>query len=158
MINTAILPGTFDPITLGHLSLIERGAKMAQELIVAVAASPSKQPLFDLDTRVRMISKAVEAWPNVKVIGFLGLLTDFAAEHNCELLIRGVRTTMDFEYEMGLAHMYRQLLPQMECVLLPPKSPYSYLSSTAVRELLKHGGDITHFVPKSVLPYLKASF
>ncbi|MDA0149378.1 pantetheine-phosphate adenylyltransferase [Vibrio sp. LaRot3] len=145
-----LYPGTFDPVTNGHLDIIHRAAKMFDNLTVAVAASPSKNTMFSLDERVDILRETLADLPNVKVEGFSGLLVDFAKQQQANLLVRGLRTTMDFEYEFGLTSMYRKLLPNLESVFLTPGEEFAFLSSTIVREVAIHGGDISQFVPQAV--------
>ncbi len=155
MTTRVIYPGTFDPITNGHLDLILRAAKLFDHVIIGVAASPSKKTLFSLNERVRLIQEVVKSHDNISVVGFSGLLVDFAKHENANLLIRGLRTTVDFEYEFGLTNMYRKLMPTLESVFLTPSEEYAFLSSTIVREVAIHGGDITQFVPENVAKALK---
>lgn len=150
MTTRVIYPGTFDPITNGHLDLILRAAKLFDHVTIGVAASPSKQTMFTLDERVQLIEEVVATHGNISVVGFSGLLVDFAKQENANLLIRGLRTTVDFEYEFGLTNMYRKLLPTLESVFLTPSEEYAFLSSTIVREVAIHGGDISQFVPANV--------
>lgn len=145
-----IYPGTFDPITNGHLDIITRAANMFDNIIIAVAASPSKNTLFSLEERVKLVEESTAHLSNVSVSGFSGLLVDFAREQKANILVRGLRTTVDFEYEFGLTSMYRKLLPGMESVFLTPADEYAFLSSTIVREVAIHGGDVKQFVPKCV--------
>lgn len=145
-----LYPGTFDPVTNGHLDIIHRAAKMFDNLTVSVAASPSKNTMFSLDERVDILRETLTDLPNVKVEGFSGLLVDFAKQQQANLLVRGLRTTMDFEYEFGLTSMYRKLLPNLESVFLTPGEEFAFLSSTIVREVAIHGGDISQFVPQAV--------
>ncbi|ALR16734.1 pantetheine-phosphate adenylyltransferase [Vibrio natriegens] len=145
-----IYPGTFDPITNGHLDLIERAADMFDEVIVAVAESPSKNTMFTLEERVSFVKDVTAHLDNVTTQGFSGLMVDFARDVNANVLIRGLRTTVDFEYEFGLTNMYRRLLPGLESVFLTPAEEYAFISSTIVREVAIHGGDVSAFVPKIV--------
>ncbi|CAH0530986.1 pantetheine-phosphate adenylyltransferase [uncultured Vibrio sp.] len=145
-----IYPGTFDPITNGHLDLIERAADMFDEVIVAVAESPSKNTMFTLEERVNFVKDVTAHLNNVSAQGFSGLMVDFARDVNANVLIRGLRTTVDFEYEFGLTNMYRRLLPGLESVFLTPAEEYAFISSTIVREVAIHGGDVSAFVPKIV--------
>ncbi|WP_162922487.1 pantetheine-phosphate adenylyltransferase [Aliivibrio sp. EL58] len=158
MKTKAIYPGTFDPITNGHLDLIERASTLFDHLIIAVAASPSKKTLFTLEERVETAEKVVAHLPTVTVLGFSGLMVNFAKEQQANLLIRGLRTTVDFEYEFGLTNMYRKLMPELESVFLTPKEEYAFLSSTIVREVALHGGDISQFVPEAVAKELNKKF
>ena len=145
-----IYPGTFDPVTNGHLNLIERTHEMFDEVIIGVAASPSKNTMFSLEERVALMEEVVAHLPGVSVKGFSGLLVDFARQEQAKVLIRGLRTTVDFEYEFGLTNMYRKLLPGIESVFLTPEEEFAFLSSTIVREVAIHGGSIEQFVPVEV--------
>lgn len=154
-VSTVIYPGTFDPTTNGHIDLILRAAKMFGHVVIGVAASPSKKTMFTLEERVEMIEDVFCEYDNISAVGFSGLLVDFAKQQNANLLVRGLRTTIDFEYEFGLTNMYRKLLPELESVFLTPSEEYTFLSSTIVREVALHGGDVSQFVPKSVEKALK---
>ena len=142
MQTRAIYPGTFDPITNGHADLIERAARMFDEVIVAIAANPSKQPLFTLDERVRLITTVTQDLDNVTVVGFTGLLAEFARQQQATILIRGLRAVADFEYEFQLANMNRRLNPDLESVFLTPSEENSFISSTLVKEVALHHGDV----------------
>ncbi len=150
MNKKVVYPGTFDPITNGHLDLIERTAKMFDSVTIGVAASPSKNTMFSLDERVDLVHQCCQHLSNVNVVGFSGLLVDFAKEQQASILIRGLRTTMDFEYEFGLTSMYRKLLPGLESIFLTPSEEFAFLSSTIVREVAIHGGNVAQFVPNPV--------
>ncbi len=154
-LSRVIYPGTFDPITNGHLDLIERAADMFDEVIIAVAASPSKNTMFTLEERVAFAQQVTQHLDNVSSKGFSGLMVDFAKQENANVLIRGLRTTVDFEYEFGLTNMYRRLMPGLESVFLTPAEEHAFISSTIVREVAIHGGDVTNFVPKVVAEALK---
>ncbi len=149
-LSRVVYPGTFDPITNGHLDLIERAAKMFDEVIIAVAASPSKNTMFTLEERVDFAQQVTHHLDNVTAQGFSGLMVDFARDVDANVLIRGLRTTVDFEYEFGLTNMYRRLLPGLESVFLTPSEEHAFISSTIVREVAIHGGDVTQFVPTVV--------
>lgn len=146
MTNKVIYPGTFDPITNGHTDLIERAAKLFDDVVVGVANSPSKKPLFDLAERVLLAQQVTAHLPNVRVVGFSGLLVDFARDQQANVLIRGLRAVSDFEYEFQLANMNRHLMPELESVFLTPSAENSFISSTLVKEVALHGGDIRQFV------------
>lgn len=150
MIKKVIYPGTFDPLTNGHLDIIQRAAALFDDVVVGVAASPSKNTMFTLDERVAMAQQAVNDLPNVSIKGFSGLLIDFVKDEQADILIRGLRTTIDFEYEFGLTNMYRRFQPKLESIFLTPTEEFMFLSSSIVREVAIHGGDIRDFVPKSV--------
>ncbi|GGB03724.1 MULTISPECIES: pantetheine-phosphate adenylyltransferase [Agarivorans] len=149
MTTRVIYPGTFDPVTNGHSDLIQRAAKMFDTVIVAVAASPSKQPLFSLNERVALLEQGIQQ-TNIEVIGFTGLLVDLAKQQNASVLLRGLRTGSDFEYEMQLADMNRQLDPNLESVFLTPGEGVSFISSSLIKEVARHGGDIERFVAPHV--------
>ena len=142
----AIYPGTFDPVTNGHADLIERASRLFTHVIIGVAASPSKKPLFDLSHRVQLIEQVTQHLANVSVVGFSGLLVDFAKEHQANVLIRGLRAVSDFEYEFQLANMNRRLSPNLESVFLTPAEENSFISSTLVKEVAIHNGDVSQFV------------
>jgi len=142
----AIYPGTFDPVTNGHSDLIVRASKLFSEVIIGVAASPSKKPRFDLAQRVAMIEQVTQNLSNVTVVGFTGLLIDFAKQHRAKVLIRGLRAVSDFEYEFQLANMNRRLSPELESVFLTPAEENSFISSTLVKEVALHQGDVSQFV------------
>jgi pantetheine-phosphate adenylyltransferase len=142
----AIYPGTFDPVTNGHTDLIERASLLFGEVVVGVASSPSKKPRFDLAHRVEMIEAVTQHLSNVTVVGFSGLLVDFAKIHHAKVLIRGLRAVSDFEYEFQLANMNRRLSPDLESVFLTPSEGNSFISSTLVKEVSLHNGDVSQFV------------
>ena len=142
----AIYPGTFDPVTNGHADLIERASRLFDEVVVSVAASPSKQPRFDLVQRVAMLEEVTRDLNNVTVVGFSGLLVNFAKTHQANVLIRGLRAVSDFEYEFQLANMNRRLSPDLESVFLTPSEENSFISSTLVKEVALHKGDVSQFV------------
>ncbi|MGF1751232.1 MULTISPECIES: pantetheine-phosphate adenylyltransferase [Vibrio] len=155
-LSRVVYPGTFDPITNGHLDLIERASTMFDEVIIAIAASPSKNTMFTLDERVHFTQATTAHLDNVSTKGFSGLLVDFAKTEQANVLIRGLRTTVDFEYEFGLTNMYRRLMPGLESVFLTPAEEHAFISSTLVREVAIHGGDVSQFVPKLVETALNA--
>lgn len=145
MHTRAIYPGTFDPITNGHADLIERASQMFSHVIVGIAANPSKKPLFTLEERVEMIRKITSPLENVEVLGFTGLLAYFAETQNATILIRGLRAVSDFEYEFQLANMNRRLNPNLESVFLTPSEENSFISSTLVKEVALHKGNVQGF-------------
>ncbi|MGY6274049.1 pantetheine-phosphate adenylyltransferase [Methylomonas sp. MgM2] len=155
---TAIYPGTFDPITNGHLDLIARASKLFDEVIVAVAESRGKQPLFGLDERVRLIEGLIGEFSNVSVIGFENLLVECAKQYNASVIIRGLRAVSDFEYEFQMAGMNRRLAPDIETVFLTPAEQYEFISSSMIREIAKLHGDVSGFVPETVKQQLINKF
>lgn len=146
----AIYPGSFDPITFGHLDIISRSAKIADELIVGVLKNNSKSPLFSLEERVKMIEEVSREFNNVKVVPFEGLLVDFAKNMEADVVVRGLRAITDFEYEIQMAQTNHKLAEQVETMFLTTSLEYSYLSSTIVKEVATFGGDISQFVPELV--------
>lgn len=156
MHQRAIYPGTFDPITNGHADLIERAANLFSEVIVGVAASPSKRPMFSLEERVELVQQVIQPLQNVRVVGFTGLLVDFAKQHQATVLIRGLRAVSDFEYEFQLANMNRRLYPELESVFLTPSEENSFISSTLVKEVAIHGGEVKQFTAPVVAAALAA--
>ena len=150
MSTKAIYPGTFDPITNGHIDIVTRAASMFDPVILAIAARPSKKPLFDLEERVALAKAATAHLPNVDVVGFSDLMANFARAQQANILIRGLRAVADFEYEMQLAHMNRHLMPELESVFLMPSKEWSFISSSLVKEVARHQGDVSHFLPANV--------
>ncbi|WFF38551.1 pantetheine-phosphate adenylyltransferase [Moraxella nasibovis] len=147
----ALYPGTFDPITNGHIDLVKRALRLFDEVVIAVAFAHHKKPLFSFDERVAMVKAVFAGESRVSVVGFEGLLVDFAKEQDAQAVIRGLRAVSDFEYEFGLANMNRSLDENFEAVFLTPSQEYSFVSSTLVREVAKLGGDVSKFVPPCVL-------
>jgi pantetheine-phosphate adenylyltransferase len=156
MHRRAIYPGTFDPITNGHADLIERAARLFKHVIIGIAANPSKQPRFTLEERVEQVKLITAHLDNVEVVGFSGLLVDFARDQKASVLVRGLRAVSDFEYEFQLANMNRRLSPDLESVFLTPAEENSFISSTLVKEVALHGGDVSQFVHPQVALALKA--
>jgi pantetheine-phosphate adenylyltransferase len=156
--TTAIYPGTFDPITNGHFDLIERAARLFDEVVVAIAGSPGKGPTLELDTRIDLAREVVSGLDNVEVIGFSGLLTEFMKQRHARVILRGLRAVSDFEYELQLANMNRAQMPELESVFLTPAVENSYISSTLVREIAKLGGDVSQHVHPRVAETLKSLY
>ncbi len=155
MSSLAVFPGTFDPLTNGHLDIIRRASKLFDKVIVAVAKSPSKHTLLSLDERVQTATEAVNKLENVKVVGFKGLLIDFLKDKKCTVLVRGIRCATDYDYEAQLFGMYRMYLPDLEIVMLQTNSEDAFISSTLVREIFIHKGDISKLVPSAIATFLK---
>ncbi|WP_341643445.1 pantetheine-phosphate adenylyltransferase [Thauera sp. SDU_THAU2] len=151
----AVYPGTFDPFTRGHADLVRRASVLFDRVIVAVARSNSKGPIFGLDERVEIAREAVADYPNVTIIGFDCLLMDFLRQQNARVILRGLRAVSDFEYEFQMAGMNRKLHPDVETVFLTPAEEYMFISATMVREIARLGGDVSKFVQPSVLARLQ---
>ena len=147
----AIYPGSFDPVTYGHLDVIKRSSKLVDELIVGVLNNKAKTPLFSVEERVKMLGEVTKDMPHVKIIPFEGLLVDFARKTGARMVIRGLRAITDFEYELQMSQTNHKMEPDVETVFLTTSLEYSYLSSTTVKEVAAFGGDISQFVPPVVL-------
>ena len=156
MKRIAIYPGTFDPITNGHVDLIERATHLFDKVIVAVAKATSKSPVFDLDKRVALATDVLDKLDNVEVCGFDILLVEYMKQKNATIILRGLRAVSDFEYEFQLASMNRHLSDQVETVFLTPAEQYTFISSSLVREIARLGGDVSQFVDPKVVAALKA--
>ena len=150
----AVYPGTFDPMTMGHVDLVKRASKLFDSVIIAIASSDSKKPMFSLEERIEIGNKIFADDPKVEVVGFSGLLVNFAKDNDANILIRGLRVVADFEYEFQLANMNRAMSPDIESVFLTPKEEYSYISSSLVKEIATMGGDVTRFVDPVTLEAL----
>lgn len=148
--SVAIYPGSFDPLTFGHLDIAERGAKVFDKVIIAVMVNPHKNPLFTIDERKELIREAVKHLPNVEVDSFTGLLVDYAREQNAGVIIKGLRAVSDFESELQMASLNRHMYEAAETLFIPTNHNYSYLSSSIVKEIARHGGPIADLVPKHV--------
>ena len=157
-VRRAIYPGTFDPITLGHIDIIERAAFLFDEVVITVARNIGKQPLFTVEERMDMIRESVRHLPGVKVDNFDGLIVDYAKTTNAQAMIRGLRAMSDFEYEFQMALVNRTLYPDMVQVFLMPHEAYTHLNSTVVREVASFGGDISPFVSAHVVKKLREKF
>ena len=150
MKRTAIYPGSFDPLTNGHLDVIQRAARLFDRVVVAVASNESKHPLFTKDERVALVKKAVTRLPNVEVDAFDGLLVEYVAAKQAQVIVRGLRAVSDFEFEFQLALMNRKLDENIETIFMMPKDTYTFLSSRIVKEIARLGGDVNSFVPPNV--------
>jgi len=153
--RTAIYPGTFDPITLGHMDVVKRGLKVFDRIVVGVAENPKKGPMFDLDSRLSMVRESFADYSAVQVVGFTGLLVELAHEYKAAALLRGLRAASDFEYEFQMASMNRHLDESIESVFVMAREDYTFVSSRFIREISDMGGDVSALVPTPVLSRLK---
>ena len=156
--HTVVYPGTFDPVTNGHIDLVERAAKLFERVVVAVATSEKKAPLFSLEERVSLLQESLRQVPAAEVVPFQGLLIDFVTAQQSHCVLRGLRAVADFEYEFQLANMNRAMNPEFESVFLTPSAELSYISSSLVREIASLGGDVSGFVTPNVAQALKQKF
>ena len=156
--RSAVYPGTFDPVTNGHIDLIARARRVFDRVVVAVAESPHKAPLFDLEQRIELIHGALGESDGVEVVGFSNLLADFVSEAGASVLLRGLRAVSDFEYEFQLASMNRHLARDVETIFLTPSEEYSFISSSLVKEIARLGGDVSKFVSPAVQDALRQRF
>ena len=157
--KTAVYPGTFDPVTFGHIDLLERAARVFDRVIVAIAESPSKEPLFSLAERIELTKLSISPEiTNLEVVGFDNLLADFVMDINAGVILRGLRAVSDFEYEFQLASMNRHLAAKVETLFMTPAEEYSFISSSLVKEIARLDGDVSRFVSKNVLAALKDKF
>ena len=154
----AIYPGSFDPVTLGHLDIIKRSAALVDHLIVGVLNNSTKTPLFSVDERVNMLKEVTKDIPNVEILSFSGLLVDFAREHNVQAIIRGLRAVTDFEYELAMSQTNRVAAPDIDTIFLNTSLKYAYLSSSIVKEMAMYGGDISKFVPESIVDIVRERY
>ncbi len=156
--KTIVYPGTFDPITNGHVDLVERASRLFHRVIVAIASSKKKQPLFNLEERIDLAKKSLSHLDNIEVLGFDYLLVNFVNDKGADAILRGLRAVSDFEYEFQLANMNRALSPEVESIFLTPSEKFSYISSSLVKEIGSLGGDINAFVPPCVTEALAKKF
>lgn len=154
----AVYAGSFDPATLGHLDLIERAAKLFENVIVSVGVHPTKNPLFSPDERKNLIREIAKPFPNVTVDSFDGLLIDYVKAKGASVIVRGLRVTTDFEYELQIAHANADLGPQVDTVFLPTRTKHGFVSASLVREIASHGGDVSRYAPTVVCEALAAKF
>lgn len=146
----AVYPGTFDPITLGHEDMLRRAAQLFDQVIVAVAAGHHKKTLFNLEERMALVREATQAYPQIRVESFSGLMRDFVVARGAKVMVRGIRGATDFDYEVQLAGMNRSLMPDVETIFMPPNEKYQFISSTLVREIATLGGEVEKFVSAGV--------
>lgn len=158
MKNIAVYPGTFDPITYGHIDLVDRAARIFDRVIVAIAISTNKHPCFPIEERVKLAQEVLAHHQNVEVYGFESLLLHFMKEHDANIILRGLRAVSDFDYEFQLAGMNRQMNPQVESLFLTPAENFTYISSSFVREIAQMNGDVSKFVPERVAKALTEKF
>lgn len=156
--RTAVYAGSFDPVTLGHVDVISRAVKLFDRLVIAIGRNQSKPPLFTIDERIKMISDVCKKWPNVEILSFNGLAVDFAKSVNAVALVRGLRTEVDFVYEMQMALMNRHLSAPLETIFIPTAQEYGHVSSSLVREVASLGGDVSSLVPPSVAKKISDKF
>lgn len=149
--KVVVYPGSFDPMTKGHLDIIERGAKLADRLIVAVLVNANKLPMFTLEERIEILKSGTTHLKNVEIVPFTGLLVDFLKQNGAQTVVKGLRAVSDFEYELQMAQANRDLYPEMETIFLCTNVQYSFISSTVVKDILRHGGDISHLVPQEAI-------
>ena len=157
MMRRAIYPGTFDPITLGHLDIIKRACKIFDEIIVAVAQNKAKKPMFDYNKRIEFVKEATKELPKVKVVGFEGLLANLSDELEANTIIRGLRAVSDFEYELQMGYANASLKKDLETIYLMPSLQYAFISSSIVRAIVAHNGKVDHLVPKEIVDKLGAN-
>lgn len=149
--NVAIVPGSFDPVTNGHLDIIKRTAALFDEVYVSILSNSTKNPLFQVNERLELIRRVTSDLPNVKVESFTGLLVDYARHRNAKFIVKGLRAVSDFEYEFQMSLTNKQLAPEIETFFITTNSKYSYLSSSIVKEVAKYGGDLTQMVPHEII-------
>lgn len=158
MRKIAIYPGTFDPITNGHMDVIKRARKLFDTVLIGVALSEDKRPMFDIETRVQMVQEAIKGMDGVKVEPFNSLLVHFSQQKNIRVIIRGLRAVSDFEYELQMGYANASLWDEIETLYLMPSLKHAFISSSVVRSVLKHGGDVNHLIPSVIKPFLKDRF
>ncbi|MDA7816026.1 pantetheine-phosphate adenylyltransferase [Porticoccaceae bacterium] len=156
--KTIVYPGTFDPITNGHIDLVERAARLFDKVVIGIASSQRKSPLFSIDERIQLASDALAHVPNIEIRGFDYLLVNFVNDCGADAIMRGLRAVSDFEYEFQLANMNRALSPEIESIFLTPAERFSYISSSLVREISSLDGDVSKFVPTNVVEALSNKF
>ena len=154
--KTIVYPGTFDPVTNGHIDLVERASRLFDKVVIGIASSQRKSPLFTIEERIELASECLQHVPNVEIHGFDCLLVNFVSDCNADAIMRGLRAVSDFEYEFQLANMNRALSPDIESIFLTPSEKFSYISSSLVREISSLKGDVSQFVPSNVAKALAA--
>jgi len=154
----AVYAGSFDPVTLGHLDLIDRAAALFSDVIVAIGVHPTRDPLFTADERIKLLEHVARPYPNVKVESFDGLLIDFSRDRGARVIVRGLRAATDFEYELQIAHANADLCPEIDTIFLPTRTKHGFVSASLVREIASHGGDVSRYAPPEVCKALIAKF
>ena len=154
----AVYAGSFDPITLGHVDLVERASALFSDVVVAIGVHPTRQPLFSIEERLALVQDVAKNYPNVTVASFDNLLIDFCRQIGARVIVRGLRAATDFEYELQIAHANADLHPEVDTIFLPTRTKHGFLSASLVREIASHGGDVSRYAPKAVAEALKAKF
>ena len=154
----AVYAGSFDPVTLGHLDLIERASALFSDVIVAIGVHPTRKPLFTADERVALVESVAKDYSNVTTAKFDGLLIDFCRQISARVIVRGLRAATDFEYELQIAHANADLHPEVDTIFLPTRTKHGFLSASLVREIASHGGDVSHYAPPAVCEALRGKF
>ena len=154
----AVYAGSFDPVTLGHLDLIERASALFSDVIVAVGVHPTRHPLFSVEERIGMLTEVVKVMPNVSVESFDSLLIDFCRARSARVIVRGLRAATDFEYELQIAHANADLCPEVDTIFLPTRTKHGFVSASLVREIASHGGDVSRYAPPNVCAALKVKY
>lgn len=156
--NIAVYAGSFDPVTMGHMDLIERAAALFDEVIVAIGVHPTRRPLFTYDERKKLLEEVVQPIPRVRVDRFGGLLIDYCKQVGARVIVRGLRAATDFEYELQIAHANADMDPSVDTVFLPTRANYGFVSASLVREIASHGGNVSHYAPEPVCQALRLKF
>jgi pantetheine-phosphate adenylyltransferase len=156
--NLAVYAGSFDPLTLGHLDVLQRAAKLFREVVIAIGKNPTRSPLFSFNERMALLEEVAKPLTNVKVDAFDGLLIHYCGRIGARVIVRGLRAATDFEYELQIAHANADMVPEIETVFLPTRTNYGFVSASLVREIASHGGDVSHYAPAVVCDALKAKF
>ena len=154
----AVYAGSFDPITLGHIDLVERASALFSDVVVAIGVHPTRTPLFSIDERVAMVETVAKQFPNVTVASFEGLLIDYCRRIGARVIVRGLRAATDFEYELQIAHANADLHPEVDTIFLPTRTKHGFLSASLVREIASHGGDVSRYAPPVVCEALRKKF
>lgn len=156
--RVGVYAGSFDPVTIGHLDLIERAAALFTELVVAIGVHPTRNPLFSTEERIALLREVTEPFPNVRVASFRGLLIEFAKEQGARAIVRGLRVATDFEYELQIAHANADIEPSIDTIFLPSRTRHGFVSASLVREIASHRGDVSRYAPKVVVEALSKKF